>query len=150
MWFGEFCCCCCLPLLPQLACSILPTTYKDFLRALYICKPTRWSNEYRLVRRVLDLKMPLYPSFHLRSGFHCTPAPCNEMGGRLEGGRPGARLNGPPLARASIIGQPDSLSPSHFRPKIAGRQRYGGLLKRRPQYVWFFNPPTLHWANDLC
>ena len=24
-WFGEFCSCCCLPLLPQLACSILVT-----------------------------------------------------------------------------------------------------------------------------
>ena len=29
-WFGEFCSCCCLPLLPQLACSILPTIYRDF------------------------------------------------------------------------------------------------------------------------
>ena len=28
-WFGKFCSCGCLPLLPHLACSILPTTYKD-------------------------------------------------------------------------------------------------------------------------
>ena len=35
MWFGEFCSCCCLPLIPQLACSIPATTYKDFFRALY-------------------------------------------------------------------------------------------------------------------
>ena len=27
---------CCLPILPQLACSILQTTYKDFFQALYI------------------------------------------------------------------------------------------------------------------
>ena len=33
-WFGESCSCC-LPPLPQLACSILPTMYKDFFRALY-------------------------------------------------------------------------------------------------------------------
>ena len=35
MWFGEFFSCCCSPLQPKLACSILPTTYKDFFRALY-------------------------------------------------------------------------------------------------------------------
>ena len=40
-WFGEFCSCCCLPLLPQLACSILPTKYKDFFWALYIKLPFR-------------------------------------------------------------------------------------------------------------
>ena len=34
-WFVEFCSCCCLPPLPQLACSILPTTYEDLFRALY-------------------------------------------------------------------------------------------------------------------
>ena len=33
--FGEFCSPSCLPLLPQLACSILPTTYKHLFRALY-------------------------------------------------------------------------------------------------------------------
>ena len=32
-WFGEVCSCCCLPLLPQLACNILATTYKDFFSA---------------------------------------------------------------------------------------------------------------------
>ena len=31
-WFGEFCSCCCLPLLPQLACSILATTYKELIQ----------------------------------------------------------------------------------------------------------------------
>ena len=36
MWFGEFCSFCCLSLLPQLACSIFPTMYKDFFRALYM------------------------------------------------------------------------------------------------------------------
>ena len=28
-WFGEVCSCCCLSLLPQLACNILATAYKD-------------------------------------------------------------------------------------------------------------------------
>ena len=32
-WFGEVCSCCCLPLLPQLACNILATTYKYYFRA---------------------------------------------------------------------------------------------------------------------
>ena len=32
-WFGEFCSCCCLP---QLACSILPTTYQPLFPALYV------------------------------------------------------------------------------------------------------------------
>ena len=32
MWFGEVCACYCLPLLPQLACNILATTY---LQALF-------------------------------------------------------------------------------------------------------------------
>ena len=36
LWFGKFCSCCCLPPLPQLACSILPTTYKEFFPALYM------------------------------------------------------------------------------------------------------------------
>ena len=35
-WFGEFYSCCCLPLLPQIACSILPTTYKPLFPSLYI------------------------------------------------------------------------------------------------------------------
>ena len=35
VWFGEFCSCCCLPLLTQLACSILATTYKPFSESLY-------------------------------------------------------------------------------------------------------------------
>ena len=35
-WFGEVCSCCCSSLLPQLACNILATTYKDFFFALYI------------------------------------------------------------------------------------------------------------------
>ena len=35
-WFGEFCSCCCLPLLPQLACSILRTTYQPLFPALYV------------------------------------------------------------------------------------------------------------------
>ena len=34
-WFGEFCSCCCLPLLSQLACSILPTTYQPLFPALF-------------------------------------------------------------------------------------------------------------------
>ena len=38
-WFGEFCSCCCLPLLPQLACSILPTTYQPLFPPLYIFYP---------------------------------------------------------------------------------------------------------------
>ena len=33
MWFGEVGSCCCLPLLPQLACNILATTYKYYFRA---------------------------------------------------------------------------------------------------------------------
>ena len=32
-WFGEVGSCCCLPLLPQLACNILATTYKYYFRA---------------------------------------------------------------------------------------------------------------------
>ena len=35
MWFGEFCSWCCLLLLPQLACSILPTTYQPLFSPLY-------------------------------------------------------------------------------------------------------------------
>ena len=35
-WFGEFCSCCCLPLLPQLACSILPTTYQPLFPPPYV------------------------------------------------------------------------------------------------------------------
>ena len=38
MWFGEFCSCCCLPLLPQLACSILPTT-SQLVLLFFIRKP---------------------------------------------------------------------------------------------------------------
>ena len=34
--FGEFYCCCCLPLLPELAYSILTTWQKPFSRPLYI------------------------------------------------------------------------------------------------------------------
>ena len=34
-WFGEVGSCCCLPLLPQLACNILATTYKYYFRAQY-------------------------------------------------------------------------------------------------------------------
>ena len=34
-WFGEVCSCCCLSLLPQLACIILATTYKEIFSALY-------------------------------------------------------------------------------------------------------------------
>ena len=34
-WFGEVGSCCCLPLLPQLACNILATTYKYYFRAHY-------------------------------------------------------------------------------------------------------------------
>ena len=34
-WFCEFCSCCCLPLLPQLAWRILPTTYQPLFPALY-------------------------------------------------------------------------------------------------------------------
>ena len=45
-WLGEFCSCCCLPLLPQLACSILPTMYKDFFQALYYyCYNRTFQNE---------------------------------------------------------------------------------------------------------
>ena len=33
--FGEFCSCCCLPLLPQLACSILATRGPPYTGALY-------------------------------------------------------------------------------------------------------------------
>ena len=36
-WFGEVSICCCLPLLPQLACKILATTYKYHFRAQYLC-----------------------------------------------------------------------------------------------------------------
>ena len=34
-WFGEFCSCCCLPLLPQLACSILATWERPYNEAQY-------------------------------------------------------------------------------------------------------------------
>ena len=34
-WFGEVYSCCCLPLLPQLACNVIETTYKYFFSALY-------------------------------------------------------------------------------------------------------------------
>ena len=34
-WSGDVCSCCCLPLLTQLACNILPTTYKEILSVLY-------------------------------------------------------------------------------------------------------------------
>ena len=34
-WFGEVGFCCCLPLLHQLACIILATTYKYYFRAQY-------------------------------------------------------------------------------------------------------------------
>ena len=34
-WFCEIGYCCCLPLLPQLACNILATTYKYYFRAQY-------------------------------------------------------------------------------------------------------------------
>ena len=33
--FGEFCSCCCLPLLPQLACSILATWERPYRDSLY-------------------------------------------------------------------------------------------------------------------
>ena len=36
--FGEVCSCWCLPLLPQLACNILATTYRDLFSALYKIK----------------------------------------------------------------------------------------------------------------
>ena len=34
-WFGEVCSCCSLSLLPQLACNILATMYKQIFSALY-------------------------------------------------------------------------------------------------------------------
>ena len=34
-WFGEVCSSCCLSLLPQFACNILATTYKEIFSALY-------------------------------------------------------------------------------------------------------------------
>ena len=36
--FGELCSCCCLPLLPQPACSILPTTYQPLVPPLYFIR----------------------------------------------------------------------------------------------------------------
>ena len=35
-WFGEVGSCCCLPLLPEIACNILATTYKYYFRTQYI------------------------------------------------------------------------------------------------------------------
>ena len=35
-WFGEVSSCCCLSLLPQLACNILGTTYKEIFSALNV------------------------------------------------------------------------------------------------------------------
>ena len=53
-WFGEFCSCCCRPLPPQLACSILPATYKDFfglcMYSVHVQSPRKkcfkWLMEY--------------------------------------------------------------------------------------------------------
>ena len=43
--FGEFCSCCCLPLMPQLACSILATWQRPLRGALYSC--TMSSGDFR-------------------------------------------------------------------------------------------------------
>ena len=48
MWFGEVCYCCCLPLLPQIAYTILATTYKDFFSALYISLFTLSGGRHRM------------------------------------------------------------------------------------------------------
>ena len=51
--FGEFCSCCCLPLLPQLACSILATWGPPYTGSLYMCsyhpeRPVSRSDRSRL------------------------------------------------------------------------------------------------------
>ena len=47
-WFGEFCSCCCLPLLSQLAYSILPTTYQPLFPPLYMYIRTKKKNGLNL------------------------------------------------------------------------------------------------------
>ena len=51
-WFGEFCSCCCLPLLPQLACSILVTWERPYSPALYLLTNLRFALHPSLMRGV--------------------------------------------------------------------------------------------------
>ena len=68
--FGEFCFCCCLPLMPQLACSILATWERPYNRALYSCGSNEIKQEtasmhsdckiYRLDPKHQNPKPPIY------------------------------------------------------------------------------------------
>ena len=46
-WFGEVGSCCCLPLLPQLACNILATTYKYYFRAQHEENGKGWHRMFK-------------------------------------------------------------------------------------------------------